>query len=91
MKIDVETLKTIVRKAVQDALVPARVKRVEIEEDPDDGSLRVEVTVAKAEQRLPKGVLLTIVNVASDAIANAGDERFPVVFGRFAATQDFAA
>ena len=78
------------RAAVQDAVASMKVSRVSIEEGEDD-TLRVFVHVPKSTTDLPKAVLLDIVNAASDAIAATGEERFPMVFGRFAATQEFAA
>jgi hypothetical protein len=84
-------LEKAVRSAVEPVLEGARIRSVSVDTDPSDNSVRVVVEVAKAKDRLSKDVLLHIVNAASEAVAAAGDERFAKVFGRFAATQEFAA
>jgi len=86
-----DELSNVVRMALQPVLRDAKIDSIVVEEDIEDGSLRIIVEVSKAKSRLPKDILLQIVNAASDAVADSGEERFPKVFGRFAATQEFAA
>ena len=85
-------LERIVREAVRAIPGIGRVASVTVEPDQDDRDrICVVVEVAKSRERLPQDILLSIVNAASDAIQETGEDRFPLVFGRFAATQEFAA
>lgn len=81
---------------VQEALVPIlgerTVRSVEVTDDPDDRDrVCVVVEVRLVKRKLPKDINLQIGRAASKALEMAGERRFPLVFGRFAAEQEIAA
>lgn len=85
-------LETRVKEALVPVLGEKTVKSVEVTDDLDDRDrVHVVVEVRLVKRKLPKDVSLQIARAASEALAAAGESRFPLVFGRFAAEQEIAA
>lgn len=91
MPVDADILKSAVRQSVGAILPSGRVKSVTVEDGEETDEIRVFIEVSKAKDKLPKDIVLTIVDAASKAVFESGEERFPVVFAQFAPTQSFAA
>lgn len=90
---DFKELRELVAFAIQENL-ELKVKSVKVTpslSDDGDEILRVELTIALSEKRLPSDIMYDLVKSAGRAIRNTGEARFPVILPYLAEKQLLAA
>lgn len=90
---DFKELRDLLAHAIQENL-ELKVKSVNVTSstnDEGDEILRVELTIALMERRLPRDIMYDLVKSAASTIRSYGEDRFPVILPHLAEKQLLAA